>query len=183
MEGCGNRTAGVAGRGDQDRDRAVRLVRQARQAGGQETRTEVLERGGRAVEQLQGRHARLDRHDRRREVEGLAHDVLELGGQRVSLEEGGEQPPGDVRERFGPVEVLRLERREALGNEQPAVGGDAAPNGRGERCLQSAVARAPEVHQPSTSRAPSVSIAETQWSLARLCSAKASTMATLTPSA
>ena len=52
----------------------------ARQRGGEEARAEILERRGRAVEQLEHRQLAVvgHRHERRRKIEGVADDVAEL---------------------------------------------------------------------------------------------------------
>ena len=53
MEGSGHRRAGITRCGNQDGQGLVRLAMHAGQARCEETRTEILERGGGAMEQLQ----------------------------------------------------------------------------------------------------------------------------------
>src|SRR5690606_39107508 len=74
---------------------------QARQAGGEETRTEILERGGRPVEQLQ--HVivgGVQGVQRRREVEGFAADGGKQGLQRITGKKRLQQRCRGVRQGF-----------------------------------------------------------------------------------
>lgn len=75
MECRGHGSAGIAGGGDQNGERAVFGATQAGQAGGKKARTEILERGGRPMEQLQRVIAgRSQRHQWCLEVERFGAD-------------------------------------------------------------------------------------------------------------
>ena len=81
MKRRGHRAAGVARGGHEDVERlAARGLADARQRRGEETRAEILERRGRPVEQLEHRQLAVigHRHERRRKIEGIAHDVADL---------------------------------------------------------------------------------------------------------
>ena len=72
-------------------------LRSRGQAGGEEARAEILERGGRAVEQLE--HVvvrRRQRQQRRGEVEGFAADRRQFVRQRVAGEERSDESRGGV---------------------------------------------------------------------------------------
>ena len=186
MEGGGDRTPGITGGGHQDRQRPGRIVWLARQAGRQEARAEVLERGRRPVEQLEHRQRRVagrDAAQQRRKGEGLARRLAHPWRECVTGKERREQPLGNLRQRLRALERSGRQHRQAFRDMQPAIRGNAAADCRRQRGGVGRIAGADEAHQAATIRAPSVSIADTQLSVARSCSAKASTMATRTPSA
>src|SRR5690606_15453443 len=80
--------AGIAGGGDQNRQRSRLSASKPRQRRGQKTRTEILERGRRSVEKLQNVViTRRERIQRRGKVEGFATDRLQFRRQRIAVEE------------------------------------------------------------------------------------------------
>ncbi len=146
MEGRRHRRTGIAGGGDQDGQRRGGIAAQPRQASGEEARAEILERGGRPMEQLQrvvaGRGQRLQR---RVEVEGLGADCRQFGSERVAVEEWRQQVRCGFSQIGAGPQCARW--RHALGNVKPAVGRQAGSDGLAERGGGSGMTRGNEVHR------------------------------------
>ena len=124
VERRGHRAAGIAGGRDQDRQRAFSRLRQSSEAGGQESRADVLERGRRAVEKLEQPRASLADGkvgQRHRECERLRDDVAETGGQRGILEKRLQQSSRDLVQGPGTVEVAGFEPRQFFRQVEPAI--------------------------------------------------------------
>ncbi|MCW0460882.1 hypothetical protein NB717_001950 [Xanthomonas sacchari] len=151
MERGRDRGTGIAGGGDEDGQRRFRTPPQPGQTGGQEARAEVLERGGRPMEQLQrvvaGRGQRLQR---RGEVEGLRADGRQFRSQSVAIEERRQQIRGGLGEAGTGAQVAG--GGQALGDVQAAIGGESGGDGLAERDRRCGVTGGDEVHGGSGGR-------------------------------
>ena len=147
VEGSGDGRAGVAG--GRHEHRARRLVLAA-QALGHEARTDVLEGGGGAVEELEhfGPLAVAEGREGDGEVEGSLDDATQLGGQGVALEEGFEEVEGDLAQ-GAFCGAAPVDSRKVPGHVEPTVGGEPLDKGRAEGELRRLLARAPESHAPA----------------------------------
>ena len=106
VERGGDGAARVARRGDQDRQAARVVARDPLQRRRQEACTEVLERGGRPVEQLedrQGSAGTVHIDQRRRKIERVASDLGQRVGHRVPGRKRRDQPLGQ----FGQARSAR----------------------------------------------------------------------------
>jgi hypothetical protein len=123
MEGRGHRAAGVARGRHQDVQRPRGIRPQPLQRGGQEAGAEILERGGRTVEQLEYRELAVhaDRVQRRGKIEGIAHDGADVSADGITRGEGLQENFGHVRQRAHAIEGAERNRRPALGNVQATI--------------------------------------------------------------
>jgi len=87
MEGRSNGGAGIARRGDNNRQIAVLAGLQPRQCSGQEARTDILERRRRPMEQLQHMVTVAQWPQRHRKVERLTTDRWQGCLQSITGEE------------------------------------------------------------------------------------------------
>ena len=153
--------AGVARGRNQYRQLASLAATDALHASREEARTEILERAGRAMKQLEHRQRRRrvrQAHQRRREVERFVADRGQLGRQRIAGRERRQQPRGDLRQLDVGFELPRGEVRKFLRNVQPAVRRDAARNGFAERHSVVGIAGADVVHVRGCAREVSSSL-------------------------
>ena len=101
MEGRGDRAARVAGSRHQNRQRARIPSRNTREAGGQKSCAEILERRRRAVKQLEHGEplaTAVNRPERRRKVERFVDDRRAAkSAQCIAFEERRQQPRRDRR--------------------------------------------------------------------------------------
>jgi hypothetical protein len=134
VERRADRRAGVAGGGDQDGERALVRARQPAQAGGEEARTHVLERGGGTVEQLQ--HVRVavwQRAQRGVEIQRFPADRGQFGSERIAGEKRRQQGGRGVGQVAVRVEGVGRQPRQRFGHVQPAVRGEAGGDGAADR--------------------------------------------------
>ena len=180
IERRSHRAAGIARRRHQDRDAPRVVARQTFQRRREEACAEVLERGRRAVKQLEhaqrsGRVRHVD--ERRRERERIVEHGAQLRVQRIAREEWREQHAPDRRAASrGDGPRVERNRRQSLRHVESAIRRQPMP----DRVLRSttcaAVARADEAHQSPTMRAPAGSMIDTQESVSSPCRRNAATI-------
>ena len=130
------------------------------QALGQEPRAEVLERGGRTVEQfecIERIGACLDPRVRGRQIECGIGDCSELGLQPVIVEEATECGAGDLGQADQAGKSGRVDRGQPGRHVQPAVWRQTAGDGLAQRnggCAGACAEITQMRHQAFTTRAP-----------------------------
>jgi len=96
---------------------------QSLQAGSKKARTDVLERGRRAMEQLElEKLVPLDRYQRRLEIESLCAEGGQVTQQFIAFEEWRQQGHANLGERLRPVEARKLEAWHGLRYVKSPVG-------------------------------------------------------------
>ncbi len=120
--------AGIAGRRHENRQWIIRVALEPAEAGCKESGTDILERRGRPVKQLEhaavaGGHRQFNHGDR--EAEGFRDDFVESTGQRGSREKRLQVDLGRSLQCLGASKVIDTETGQCLGQEKPAVIGDA----------------------------------------------------------
>src|SRR6185437_4920480 len=146
---------------------------QAPHARREKTRTEILERRRRTVEQFE--HVIVcarEPDERRRKCEGLGADRRQLRSERVVRAERPHEPRRDVRERVHIRKILGHKMWQRLRHVEAAVGGETGGDRRRQADFGSAAARADVPHAITLAAGPLTG--DTKLSLAMPARANAS---------
>ena len=161
VKGMRDRAAGVAGRCRQDRQRLVARV-ERRHEPRHRARTDILERQGRSVEQLERKDPRLDLNQRDRKIQRLDDSGFECGRVELAARIRPQHPVGDLSQRAcgQPLDLALRPLIDRLRHVQPAAGREPLDQSLAQRNGSRRAAGIYKAHVEST-RAPIGAIGET----------------------